>query len=155
MTRSYWQRREQGSTIHCDVAVVGGGIIGSSTAYWLKRAGVKHVALIEAHQVGYGASGRNAGFLLQGAAVDYVTDIHKYGKAKAEALWAFTKENRALIEAELNPQKIALEGGGSLIFAGSSGENQRLLDSAALLQQLGEPVTHWDAERITQKTRGC
>ncbi len=43
-----------------DVAVVGGGITGLSTAWHLARAGVR-VAVLEASTFGWGASGRNGG----------------------------------------------------------------------------------------------
>jgi glycine/D-amino acid oxidase-like deaminating enzyme/nitrite reductase/ring-hydroxylating ferredoxin subunit len=39
-----------------DVAVIGGGIAGVSTALFLKRAGLK-VALVESRQIGHGATG--------------------------------------------------------------------------------------------------
>ena len=47
---------------HFDVAVIGGGITGCATAYYLARAGAS-VVLIERAEVGTEASGRNAGSL--------------------------------------------------------------------------------------------
>lgn len=44
----------------CDVAVVGAGFTGLSTALHLAEAGVR-VAVLEASEIGYGASGRNNG----------------------------------------------------------------------------------------------
>lgn len=44
------------------VVVVGGGIVGTATAYFAARAGAQ-VTLLESEQVGYGASGRNPGFV--------------------------------------------------------------------------------------------
>src|SRR5262245_16739050 len=48
-----------GST-SCDVAVIGGGFSGLSTALHLRQAGVD-VTVLEAVDVGFGASGRNNG----------------------------------------------------------------------------------------------
>lgn len=42
--------------------VVGGGIVGCSAAYFLAREGIP-VTLLEQHEVAYGASGRNPGFV--------------------------------------------------------------------------------------------
>ena len=49
--------------IEVDVAVVGGGFLGASTALHLAESGVD-VALIEADEAGFGASGRNTGFVV-------------------------------------------------------------------------------------------
>ncbi|MDX8514642.1 NAD(P)/FAD-dependent oxidoreductase [Mesorhizobium captivum] len=48
-----------------DVAVVGGGYTGLSTALHLAQAGVK-VSVLEAVEIGFGASGRNAGLVNAG-----------------------------------------------------------------------------------------
>lgn len=45
-----------------DVVVVGAGIAGAATAYYLSQAG-RSVALVDTHHPGWGASGRNPGFL--------------------------------------------------------------------------------------------
>jgi glycine/D-amino acid oxidase-like deaminating enzyme len=44
----------------CQVAVVGGGIVGVSTAYFLSEKGYD-VVLLEREHLAFGASGRNAG----------------------------------------------------------------------------------------------
>ncbi|MBL8581436.1 MAG: FAD-binding oxidoreductase, partial [Rhizobiaceae bacterium] len=45
-----------------DAVVVGAGIAGTGTAYYLRKAGLS-VALMDAHHPGWAASGRNPGFL--------------------------------------------------------------------------------------------
>ena len=45
------------------IAIVGGGIMGVSTAYWMARSGVE-VLLLEAGTMACGASSRNAGLVL-------------------------------------------------------------------------------------------
>jgi glycine/D-amino acid oxidase-like deaminating enzyme len=55
--------------IDVDVAIVGAGYTGLWTAYYLKKANPKlRVALIEREFAGYGASGRNGGWLSGGFA---------------------------------------------------------------------------------------
>lgn len=49
-----------------EVVIIGGGLMGVSTAYWLARSGI-NVLLLEAHQLAWGATGRNAGMMLAGA----------------------------------------------------------------------------------------
>ena len=45
------------------IVIVGGGIIGCSTAYFLTKLGQKNVTLVEAVEVAHAASGRAGGFL--------------------------------------------------------------------------------------------
>jgi sarcosine oxidase, subunit beta len=47
-----------------DVAVIGGGIVGISTALFLAEAGVPHVVVLEQARVAGGASGRAAGVMM-------------------------------------------------------------------------------------------
>ncbi len=46
-----------------DVAIVGGGLLGLAVALSLAEAG-SSVMLLESHEIGYGASGRNTGFVV-------------------------------------------------------------------------------------------
>jgi sarcosine oxidase subunit beta len=42
-----------------DVVVIGGGVHGLATAYYLVQLGVRNVAVLEARYIGFGGSGRN------------------------------------------------------------------------------------------------
>ena len=48
------------------VAIVGGGYAGLNTALGLAERGVQDVVLLEREQIGFGASGRNGGFVFGG-----------------------------------------------------------------------------------------
>lgn len=51
--------------VEADVAIVGGGFTGISTAYWLLEADPSlKVVVLESEVVGYGASGRNGSFAM-------------------------------------------------------------------------------------------
>jgi glycine/D-amino acid oxidase-like deaminating enzyme len=54
---------------HADVCIVGGGFTGLWTAYYLKKAApFLNITVLEATFCGYGASGRNGGWLYNGVA---------------------------------------------------------------------------------------
>src|SRR6516164_5978996 len=55
--------RPLGGDIDADVVVVGAGIAGVATAFFVLRETALRVALLERDRVGRGASGRNAGQL--------------------------------------------------------------------------------------------
>lgn len=69
-----------------DVCIVGAGFTGLSAALHLAQTGYK-VILLDAHRVGWGASGRNGGQLGSDQRSDQETLEDKYGKAHAKALW--------------------------------------------------------------------
>lgn len=52
--------------IDTDVVIIGGGYTGLSCAYQLASRFSCEVTLLEANQIGWGCSGRNAGFVLRG-----------------------------------------------------------------------------------------
>src|SRR5216110_64477 len=76
-----------------DVAIVGAGIAGIATAYFLAKAGVRPMVL-EARGVAEAASGRNAGFLLAGVAENFVAATRRYGEDRALRIWRFTRHNQ-------------------------------------------------------------
>ena len=155
MTLSFWHRTHRDPAAEVDMAVVGGGIIGCSTAYWLHRLDpTLRIAIVEAGELAQGASGRNAGFLLQGTSTDYVTDIDHYGATTARRLWAFTRANRELIQEELRPAAFQLEATGSLILAGSADEEQRLHASVPRMRADGAPAAFIPADDSNRRVRG-
>jgi glycine/D-amino acid oxidase-like deaminating enzyme len=69
-----------------DAVVVGGGIAGAASAYYLRRQGLS-VALIEQHAPAWGASGRNPGFLwLQTKAAGTAMEFSLAGRRIVETL---------------------------------------------------------------------
>lgn len=83
--------------IDCDVAIVGGGLAGLSAAIELADRGYR-VVLLEAKQIGWGASGRNGGQALAGLACEQETIEAQLGLDEARRVWAMTIEALALIQ---------------------------------------------------------
>ena len=88
MNESYWISSSKGKTykslqenINTNCAIVGGGIVGITTAYLLAKSGVD-VVLVDADKIGYGSSGRNTGKVTSQHDVIYSKIIKKYGATK-------------------------------------------------------------------------
>ncbi|WP_292291863.1 FAD-binding oxidoreductase [Marivita sp.] len=85
----------QGET-RADVCIVGGGYTGLSAALHLAEMGAD-VVLLEAHRVGFGASGRNGGQLGSGQRQDQVTLEKMVGQDAARHLWDLGEDAKALV----------------------------------------------------------
>ncbi|ADZ69717.1 NAD(P)/FAD-dependent oxidoreductase [Polymorphum gilvum] len=83
-------------TISCDVCVIGGGYTGLSAALHLAGRGYD-VVLLEAHRLGWGASGRNGGQVGSGQRLDQITLERQLGEAHAQRLWGLAEEAKALV----------------------------------------------------------
>lgn len=80
-----------------DVCVIGGGFTGLSAALHLAGRGYD-VVLLEAHRVGFGASGRNGGQLGSGQRIEQ-TEIEKLvGREDADKLWTLAEDAKALVK---------------------------------------------------------
>ncbi len=84
------------SAERCDVAVVGGGLAGLSAAIELAGKGLS-VVLLEARQLGWGASGRNGGQAIHGLACDQSVIEAQLGLAQAKRVWDMSIEAIRLI----------------------------------------------------------
>ncbi|OOG64482.1 FAD-dependent oxidoreductase [Rhodanobacter sp. B04] len=72
------------------VAIVGGGYAGLNTALGLAERGVRDVVLLEREQIGFGASGRNGGFVFAGYSLGEQSLLDQLGEARAQALFGHT-----------------------------------------------------------------
>ena len=98
-----------GGRIEAEVAVVGGGYAGLATALGLAERGVKGVVLLEAERVGFGASGRNGGFVFGGYSLDGDELVRRLGRERARALYLATLQAVQLIRARIQRYAIACE----------------------------------------------
>lgn len=98
MTVSVWQRSDSAASTRADLVVVGAGVCGLAAAIEAERRGLR-VVVVERHGVGSGASGRNAGFLMRGAADNYVVARRLYGDELARRLWRISEENLEVLRS--------------------------------------------------------
>jgi gamma-glutamylputrescine oxidase len=80
--------------IKADVAVIGAGFTGLWAAKTLAAAG-RDVVVLDAHRVGFGASGRNGGQIHSGYNAAQSALEAKHGETIAHALWDLAEEAKA------------------------------------------------------------
>ncbi|WP_028465102.1 NAD(P)/FAD-dependent oxidoreductase [Nisaea denitrificans] len=87
--------------LDCDVCVVGGGMAGLATALGLAERG-KKVVVLEAQRVGWGASGRNGGFVSAGYSLGSDGIEAVVGREDADAIMRLSLHALALIRSRLD-----------------------------------------------------
>lgn len=118
--RSYWEATAEAAGFEsvplarddaCDVAVIGGGYTGLSTALHLARDHGIDVRVLDAGHIGWGASGRNAGFCCVGGSalpgdklvrvlgVDGARDYYRSTVAAVETVRGLLQDERIDAEA--------------------------------------------------------
>jgi gamma-glutamylputrescine oxidase len=83
-------------TARADVCIVGGGYTGLSAALHLAQKGLD-VVLLEAHRVGFGASGRNGGQVGSGQRLDQDALEKMAGRDRARQLWDLAEEAKGMV----------------------------------------------------------
>ena len=131
------------SDVTADVAIIGGGYTGLSAAYHLKSADPSlDVAVLEAETTGFGASGRNAGFVMTlfGASAGLMKTL--YGKeAVREGRRVEMACDRQLLEGMLHEHQLDCdyERSGFLKVATSPAYVRRIRHEIDFFQSLGDP----------------
>jgi len=128
-----------------DVAIIGGGLAGLSTAISLIERGVDAVAVLESGQPGTGASGRNGGFVFAGYSLSNERLIAQIGRHRARVLHGWTRDAVRLIRKRIDRYGIACQASDAgVLLADWFGDDRVLLNQAEWLDnQLGfglEPV---------------
>jgi glycine/D-amino acid oxidase-like deaminating enzyme len=128
-----------------DVAIVGAGFTGLSTALALKRAGVD-VVVLEREFAGFGASGRNAGHLTPTIGKDLPTLLMLFGKRRAAALVRFAEDAVDCVEDTIRERRISCDyvPAGNVMAAVHPKQEARLRKAAAAAAEIGAHVRFLD-----------
>lgn len=161
-TKSYWLASQPYQenpplvgSINADVAIVGGGFTGMSTAYYLKKAEPsQRVVVLESEVVGYGASGRNGGFAMTLMGLTLSTTALRFGKEKARIAHDFghrAVEHLGELVAE-HSIDCDYEKPGLFTVATNPAQVKRLQSEIRLAESIGVKGLRWlDASELREE----
>jgi glycine/D-amino acid oxidase-like deaminating enzyme len=146
---SFWTQQIAGQRIarsaltadrEADVCIVGGGYTGLWTAYELLRAEPSlDIVILEAETIGFGASGRNGGWVLGAIAGDREWWSRRSGRAAVVAQDAAVRDTVGHIGQVIEHEHIDCDfvHGGTLRMAETGLERKRLEDAIAFERSWG------------------
>ena len=131
-----------------DICVVGAGFTGVATALTLAERGYS-VALVEANRVGWGASGRNGGQIING--INGLSRIRKkHGNGIAEMIWDLRWRGNDIIHERVEKYGIQCDLKPGYIQVAPKARQVRSLEAQATeFEANGFPYPYelWDRER--------
>lgn len=161
---SYWHAHTQTAWPACsetlpaeaDIVIIGAGYTGLNAALELAERYQQRVVVVEANQLGWGCSTRNAGFAMPGTGrLGYVAWKKRRGEAVAQAIQneyqlAFKRLERHL---QACPEQLQVQRGGYLKIAHKASAINELEQQYQALCQY-EPSTKWlDYDAIQARVR--
>lgn len=159
MSVSYWQDTV-GLTLHmdADVVIIGAGLAGLSTAYWLSKLEPElSIIVLDKGKIGHGASGRNAGFITCGSTEHFSRMSSAYGEDKAEQIWKFTEYNHRLMVEELGRDVLTnlceYRNLGSWTLASTEHEVEVIGQTISRLQEKDVNVEWYDGNHVANKLK--
>jgi len=145
-TRPYQPGPALAGDLEVDVAIVGAGFTGLSTAHFLKLDDpTLRVALLESEVVGFGASGRNGGFNMTLFGLTLGITALRFGRARAREAQLYMERAVDLVRDLVRDLKLDCdyEHPGFLRVATSPKYRARILHELELAQALGLTGLEW------------
>ncbi|QJQ96459.1 MULTISPECIES: FAD-binding oxidoreductase [Halomonadaceae] len=123
--------------VECDVCVVGAGFTGISSALHLAEQGLR-VVVLESVKVGFGASGRNGGQIVNSYSRDMDVIEAKCGADTARALGDMAFEGNRIIRSRIAKYAIDCDlKEGNLFAACNARQLEGLVEHKALWERFG------------------
>jgi glycine/D-amino acid oxidase-like deaminating enzyme len=141
--------------VSCDVAIVGGGFTGLATAIELKRADPGlDVSLLEAKEIGYGASGRNGSFAMTVVGLGFGTMAMLRGKEFVRRAHIYMMRAVDYLEDSIRRERLDCDclRPGFLRVATTPSHVKRLRQEVSMMNELGFDDLFWlDAADAQQR----
>jgi len=118
--------------LETDICIVGAGYSGLSTGLHLAEKGYK-VAIIEGARVGWGASGRNGGQIVNGLNASLQTIKRRYGQDTATFVAGLVQEGGEIIRERVRTYNIQCDLKEKNIFTGLTAAHMRELEERKAL----------------------
>jgi glycine/D-amino acid oxidase-like deaminating enzyme len=136
-----------------DVAIVGAGLTGLWTAYYLQKRNPKlSIMVIDKNVAGFGASGRNGGWASALFPQTTTSLVKRYGFDRAKALRDAMVDTISEIGRVVAAEKIDCDWvhNGTIIYARSALQERELRAEVAATKSLGiDNLEWWDANRVS------
>src|SRR5690554_2197665 len=119
-TQPHWPELTQTLPEHADIVVIGAGYTGLNAALELAENYQQRVVVVEANQLGWGCSTRNAGFAMPGTGrLGFGAWKQRCGEATAQGIQAEYQLAFARLERHLAacPEHLQVQRGGYLKIA--------------------------------------
>ena len=147
-TVSYWAKSTQGieyppsGEADCDVAVLGGGIVGVTTALLLAREGAK-VALLEARRIGSGATGNTTAKLSSLHGLTYADLASKLGAGVARTYGEANEAGISLVSSLVDELGIDcdLRRKPNFTYTEDHAHTSQLIDEVRAAEEAGLPAS--------------
>lgn len=137
-----------------DVCVIGAGYTGLSASLHLAAQGLD-VALVEAHRVGWGASGRNGGQLGYGMTVMQPELVRRFGAEAARRFWDISVESVELFHHLCERHSIDCDfRPGTMACATTQSNLDYLLRHADIVESYGTDIYRRLDAASTRETSG-
>jgi len=138
-----------------DIAVIGGGFTGVATAHELKRAEPSlRIAVLEAKEVGYGASGRNGSFAMTVVGLGFGVTAMLRGKAFLKDAHQYMMQAVDHLDELIQRENLDCDRmrPGFLRTATTDGYTKRIRHDVELMNALGfDDITWLNADTVRER----
>ncbi|WP_167759671.1 NAD(P)/FAD-dependent oxidoreductase [Massilia horti] len=112
----------------CAVCIIGAGFAGLATAMSLLERGVRDIVILEAEHVGFGASGRNGGFVFGGFSLGERSLLAAAGKDAGRRLYHQTLDAGRTIRRRIASHEIECDLREAGVILANWFDDDRILD---------------------------
>ena len=137
------------SDLSCDVCVIGAGFTGLSSALHLAKKGFD-VIVLDAHRVGFGASGRNGGQVGSGWNQGQQKLEKQLGQDAAHRLWEMTQDAKSLTRDLVN--QFAPDAGYNAGVAEACFSDKEKVNSHAIASYLEKNYSYNEIECLNKSS---